>query len=257
LSAPVGPESGRAVASTVLPIWCGKRERITTTGFTSQLALCSFGEAQSGEAARGCLAHRAQPLSSSILCCRCGYRRRGSARAQSTKRAVRQLSEQQPGHCHSQGGDRVRIMPLGADAASRATGRAPAGLIIEHGRRGRRGKNGSAHSPETHKLQCTRRRDGESRASRVLLLRPFDQEPFLRIRLGPVIIAVGRAHADRGETRAQGFLTAGRQPISFHAEAGEEKANCLAERAGNRHYGAGVWELLRDPGKMDDDLVHN
>ena len=42
------------------------------------------------------------------------------------------------------------------------------GLIIQHGRRARRGKNGSAHSPGTHKLRCTRRRDDESRANLAL-----------------------------------------------------------------------------------------
>lgn len=170
LSAPVGPKSERAASSAVLPIRRGKRERIATTGFTSQLALCSFGETQSGAATRRCVAQRAQPLSSGILCCRRGYRRRGSVRAQSTKGAVRQLGEQESGNRHSQGRDRVWIMPLGADAANRAAGSlvAPTGLIIEHGRHVRRGKNGSAHSPETHKLRCTGRRDGEIRASRVL-----------------------------------------------------------------------------------------
>jgi hypothetical protein len=40
---------------------------------------------------------------------------------------------------------------------------------------------------------------------------------------------MSRAHADGGETRAQGFTAAWRQPISFQAEAGNEKANCFAD----------------------------
>jgi len=46
----------------------------------------------------------------------------------------------------AEGGDRVGIMPFGADAATRAGGSPAAapGLIVQHGRRGLRGKNGSA-----------------------------------------------------------------------------------------------------------------
>ena len=39
-------------------------------------------------------------------------------------------------------------------------------------------------------------------------LRPFDQEPFFRIWLGALVIAMRRAHADCGEAGVQSLLTA-------------------------------------------------
>ena len=59
---------------------------------------------------------------------------------------MRQLPEQLTGEGNPQRGNRVGIMPFGADAATLA-GRTPTatpGLVIQHGRRGRRGENGSA-----------------------------------------------------------------------------------------------------------------
>ena len=60
---------------------------------------------------------------------------------------MRKLLQQPARDEYAQRGDRVRIMPLGADAVNRAGGNpgAAPGLIIQHGRRELRGKNGSAH----------------------------------------------------------------------------------------------------------------
>ena len=59
---------------------------------------------------------------------------------------MRQLPEQLAGDVNPQRGDGVGIMPFGADALTRAGGSPAAapGLVIQHGRRGLRGKNGSA-----------------------------------------------------------------------------------------------------------------
>ena len=59
---------------------------------------------------------------------------------------------------------------LGADAATLAGGSPAAapGLIVQHGRRGQRGKNGSARRSGTHTRRCIRWRDGEIRANSVL-----------------------------------------------------------------------------------------
>ena len=59
---------------------------------------------------------------------------------------MRQLPEQLAGEGNSQRGDRARIMSFGADAANLAGGSPAAapGLIVQDGRRGLRGKNGSA-----------------------------------------------------------------------------------------------------------------
>ena len=64
-------------------------------------------------------------------------------------------------------GDRVRIMSLGTDAATLAGGSPAAvpALIVQHGRRGQRGKNGSAQPSGTHTQRCTEWRDGEIRAN--------------------------------------------------------------------------------------------
>ena len=80
---------------------------------------------------------------------------------------MRQLPEQLAGEGNPQRGDRVRIMPFGADAATRAGGSPAAapGLIVQHGRRGQRGKNGSARPSGTHKLRYIKWRDGEIRAN--------------------------------------------------------------------------------------------
>ena len=53
--------------------------------------------------------------------------------------------------------------------------------------------------------QGGRRRQGrEPVLGRLLVtLRPLDQQPLLRMRLGPPIIAMGRAHPQRGEAPAQ------------------------------------------------------
>ena len=64
----------------------------------------------------------------------------------SAERATGQMLQQAACDHDAEGGDRVGIMPFGADAATRAGGSPAAapGLIVQHGRRGLRGKNGSA-----------------------------------------------------------------------------------------------------------------
>jgi hypothetical protein len=90
-----------------------------------------------------------------------------SSRARSAERTLRELPEQLPGQDDSQCCNRMGIMPLGANAAIPAGGRlVPArGQRIPDGRRGQRGKNGSARPPGTHWPRCTAWRDGETRAS--------------------------------------------------------------------------------------------
>ncbi len=80
---------------------------------------------------------------------------------------MRKLPKQLPGKNHSQCRNGIRIMPLGTNAMTHAAGSpAPAwGQRIQDGRRGQRGKNGSARLPGTHKLRCTVWRDGGIRAS--------------------------------------------------------------------------------------------
>ncbi len=58
-------------------------------------------------------------------------------------------------------------MPLGANAATLAGGSPAAapGLIVQHGRRGQRGKNGSAQPSGTHRRRCIKWRDDEIRAN--------------------------------------------------------------------------------------------
>ena len=83
---------------------------------------------------------------------------------------MRQLPEQLAGGDNPQRSDGAGIMPFGTDAATRAGGSPPAvpGLIIQHGRHGLRGKNGSARRSGTHKRRYIRWRDGENRANSVL-----------------------------------------------------------------------------------------
>ena len=80
---------------------------------------------------------------------------------------MRQLLEKLAGDGNPQRGDRLRIMPFGANAATRAGGSLAAtpGLIIQYVWRGLRGENGSARRQGTHKLQCIMLRDGGIRAS--------------------------------------------------------------------------------------------
>lgn len=76
---------------------------------------------------------------------RCG-RFRGLSWRRSAERTVRKLLNQAARDHEVERGDRVGIMPFGTDAASLAGGSPAAapGLIVQHGQRGLRGKNGSA-----------------------------------------------------------------------------------------------------------------
>ena len=73
-------------------------------------------------------------------------RRRRLSWWRSAERAVRKLLQQVARDLDVERGDRVGIMPFGADAATLAGGSPAAvpGLIVQDGRRGQRGKNGSA-----------------------------------------------------------------------------------------------------------------
>src|SRR3982750_1619763 len=83
---------------------------------------------------------------------------------------MRKLPEQVAGNHCSQRCDRNRVMPLGANAATHVGGTSAVvwGLVIQHFRRGLRGKNGSARLSGTHKLRCTKWRGDETRASTAL-----------------------------------------------------------------------------------------
>src|SRR5215471_5496471 len=166
-AAPTGPQSGRATSRTVLPIRRRKPERTPTGGLACKLALCGAGETQQGEVSGRRLAHSAKSFAPCFLRGRSRYRRGGSARARSTKRTLRKLPKQLSGKHNSQGGNRIWIMPFGANAVIPAGGSlAPAwGQGVQDGWRGRRGKNGSARPPGTHKPRCTAWRDGGIRAS--------------------------------------------------------------------------------------------
>ena len=115
---------------------------------------------------RGRPAHRSPlPLSSPYRGRR--VRCRDSVRRHPTERTVRQLPQQQTRQKDAQRGDRVRVMPLGADPATRVDGSLSSARRqrIQDDRRGRRGKNGSARPPGTHKPRCTVWRGGGTRAS--------------------------------------------------------------------------------------------
>ena len=168
LSAQAGPESAGAPSCVVLSVRWPEWQRIGSQRLTGQLALYRGGETQPSGIARRCMANRPQPLPPTDMCRRSG---RGCGRLANPARAaegtVSQLPEQLAGQGNPQGGDRARIMPFGADAATLAGGSPAAapGLIVQHGRRGWRGKNGSAQPSGTHTQRYIEWRDGETRAS--------------------------------------------------------------------------------------------
>lgn len=148
LPAQVGTESRGPDARAVLSVCWGKWEWTASGRLTGKLALYCAGETQQGGVARRCMVHSAQPFPPTDL--RGGSRRgcgRLAASPSSAEGTVRQLPEQLAGDGNPQCGDRAGIMPFGADAANLAGGSPAAvpGLVIQHGRRGRRGENGSAH----------------------------------------------------------------------------------------------------------------
>ena len=143
----VGPESRGPDSCAVLSVRWREWQWIASGRFTGKLALYGAGEAQQSGVAPRRMADSAQPFPPTDL-------RRGSRRGcgrlasppGSAEGTVRQLPEQLAGDGSPQCGDRVGIMPFGPDAASLAGGSPAAapGLIIQHGRHGLRGKNGSA-----------------------------------------------------------------------------------------------------------------
>ena len=120
---------------------------LQNAGSPSNLALYRAGEVEQSRVARRYVAHSSQLHPPTDL--RCGSRgRRGRLAGPrgSAKGTMRQLPKQVAGDGDSQGGDGGRVMPLGANAATLAGGSSAAagGLIIQHGRRGLRGKKGSS-----------------------------------------------------------------------------------------------------------------
>src|SRR2546426_9849886 len=86
-----------------------------------------------------------------------------------TKRATGKLPDQNACKFNSERGDRVRVVPLGANSL-RGAG-SLSGLwatIVADCRSWLRGKNGSARPQGTHTRQCIKWRDGETRAILVL-----------------------------------------------------------------------------------------
>ena len=168
LSSQVGPESGRAASRAVLSVRWTEWQWTASGRVSGQLALYRGRETQQSGVARRSMAIRPQPLPPADLRCEGG---RGCSRlAGSTHAAegtVRQLCDQLAGEGNPQRGDGVGIMPFGANAATLAGGSPAAapGLIVQHGRRGQRGKNGSARPSGTHTQQYIKWRDGEIRAN--------------------------------------------------------------------------------------------
>src|SRR5580700_6315781 len=99
------------------------------------------------------MAHRAQPFPPTDLRCRSGRRcGRLTASLGSAEWAVRQLLKQLARDHDVERGDGAGIMSLGTNAVT-LEGGSPAAvpvLIVQHGRRGQRGKNGSARPSGTH-----------------------------------------------------------------------------------------------------------
>src|SRR5579883_135524 len=151
LSSQIGPQSPGRASRTLLPIRRGQRERLGAGWLAEELALCDFRETEARGLGKRFLEDRTKPLPSGHLRRRSRHRRRRSRRTRFTERTLRELPDQNLGkHC-PQGGNRMRIMPLGANAATRAGG-SPApvrGQRIQDDRRGQRGKNGSARPPGT------------------------------------------------------------------------------------------------------------
>ena len=80
-------------------------------------------------------------------------------------------------------------------------------------------------------------------------LRPFDQEPFFRMWFGALVIAMGRAHADRGESRAQSFLAALAPADLLPGRSRQRRGPTASPKwAGDPHCAAGVWGAHPRPG---------
>ena len=80
---------------------------------------------------------------------------------------MRKLPKQVARDSDVERGDRVGVMAFGADAATLVDGTPAAvpGLIVQHGRRGQRGKNGSSRPSGTHTQRYIKWHDGEIRAT--------------------------------------------------------------------------------------------
>ena len=59
-------------------------------------------------------------------------------------------------------------------------------------------------------------------------LRPFDQQPFFRMRLLAPVVAMRGTHAQRGKSRTERMLRS-LPPSDFFQTMGQEKANSLTE----------------------------
>ena len=136
-----GLQPAGRVAMVLLSVRRRNQER-TTTGWECGNLAVSIAE---GNSVVGRSLAKRSPRSPTLRGEHCG-RRRGLSRRRSAERAVRKLPQQVARDHDMERGDRVGIMPFGADAATLAGGSPAAapGLIVQHGRRGLRGKNGSA-----------------------------------------------------------------------------------------------------------------
>src|SRR6266853_407531 len=105
-----------------------------------------------------------------------------------TKWTARKLFEQKSGKLDPECSDRVRIMPLAANATSRGAGsRAEfSGCVGPVDRLEQRGKNGFSPLPGSRMRRCTACRDDEIHASR-----------DLRNGLIPVLASALHSHAQR------------------------------------------------------------
>src|ERR1700737_4635109 len=168
LSSQVGPESGRAASRAVLSVRWTEWQWTASGRVSGQLGLYRGRENQQRGVAGRSMAIRPEPLPPADLRCEGGRGcRRLAASPKPAEWALRQSLKQVASHGDMEHGDGVGIMPFGANAATLAGGSPAAapGLIVQHGRRGQRGKNGSARPSGTHTQQYIKWRDGEIRAN--------------------------------------------------------------------------------------------
>src|SRR4029077_4526402 len=143
--------------------------RLGAHRLTGELALRRCRETAAGGTVEWFVEDRAQSLPSGYLCCGRRHRRRRSARTRAPPRstigAARKAGGQMVRDHAPESCDRMRIMPLRAQAHPADGNRMAAwALIVEEHRRGLRGKNGSALQLGTHKRQCTEWHDDENLA---------------------------------------------------------------------------------------------
>ena len=171
LSSQVGLEPGWPASGLVLSV--RRREYQRVSKLTGQLALPGLGEALGRRLLDE--AWHSAPNHSQPQTCIERVEVGGLPAPRAAKGAANQLPEQLAGDPDAEGGDRVRIMPLGAKAATPGAGsrRGFPAAVVRDDRLAQRGKNGSARPPGTHRRRCKAWRDDENRASRALRSAPI------------------------------------------------------------------------------------